>query len=332
MSAVNRQNEQGNLMRRFSKMLIGAALTVGATLSPALAQTFPNKPITMIVPFAPGGSSDIIARIVAEEMGLALKERIVIENVAGAGGAVGFARLANSPADGYSIAVGNAGTSAATYTLEKTLKFTPEAFEAIGMVAKTIPVIALKKDSPHKDLKNFLEFAKQNPGKLTLGHAGIGSSNYLICKLFLQAAKVKIELAGYRGAGPALNDAVGGHLDGICDGATSVASSINGDKITGLVVASKVRSPTLPQVPTAIEAGLPEFVQEGWNAILAPKGLPAPTKKILNDALRTALASPRIKLRYDELSTLVTSGQEHDPAFTDAFIASEIVKYRELLQ
>jgi tripartite-type tricarboxylate transporter receptor subunit TctC len=320
-------------MKRFWFLLLaGIFVGIFAPATHVTAQIYPNRPVTMIVPFAPGGSSDIIARIVAEEMGLALKERIVIENIAGAGGAVGFARLANSPANGYFIAIGNAGTSAATYTLDKTLKFTPEDFEPIGMIAKTIPVIALKKDSPHKDLKSFLEFAAQNPGKLTLGHAGIGSSNYLICKLFLQSAKVKIELAGYRGAGPALNDAIGGHIDGICDGATSVAASINSDKLKGLVVSSKVRSPTMPQVPTAVEAGLPEFLQEGWNAILVPKGTPDTVKTVLNQAMRTAMASPRVKQRFDELSTLTTSGQEHDPAFTAQFIASEIVKYRELLQ
>jgi tripartite-type tricarboxylate transporter receptor subunit TctC len=319
-------------MKRTLSLFASITLLLSASNAPALAQIFPNKPITMIVPFAPGGSSDIIARIVAEEMGTALKERIVIENIAGAGGAIGFQRLANSPADGYFIAIGNAGTSAATYTLDKTLKFTPEAFEPIGMIAKTIPVIALKKDSPHKDLKSFLAFAAANPGKLTLGHAGIGSSNYLICKLFLQAAKVKIELAGYRGAGPALNDAVGGHIDGVCDGATSVAASINGDKLIGAVVSSKVRAPTMPQVPTAAEAGLPEFLQEGWNALFVPKDTPTSIKTTLNQAMRTAMSSPRVKQRFDELSTLVTSGQEHDPAFTAQFVASEIVKYRELLQ
>jgi tripartite-type tricarboxylate transporter receptor subunit TctC len=320
-------------MKRRFMMLLSATLALFAAFSAtAVAQIYPSRPITMIVPFAAGGSSDIIARIVAEEMSLVLKERVVIENVAGAGGAVGFARLANSPPDGYFIAIGNAGTSAATYTLDRTLKYSPESFEPIGMVAKTIPVIALKKDFPAKDLRGFLEYAAKNPGKVTLGHAGIGSSNYLICKLFLQAAKVKIELAGYRGAGPALNDAIGGHIDGICDGATSVASSINGDKLTGLVTGSKVRATNLPQVPSADEAGLPEFANEGWNAILLPKGAPDTVKKILNDAMRKALESPRLKQRYAELSTLPTSGNEHDADFTAKFIESEIRKYRELLQ
>jgi tripartite-type tricarboxylate transporter receptor subunit TctC len=308
------------------------SMTALALCAPANAQVFPSRPITMIVPFAPGGSSDIIARIVAEEMSLALKERIVIENVAGAGGANGFTRLHNAPKDGYTIAIGNAGTSAATYSEGKPLTFTPESFEPIGIVAKTVPVIALKKDFPASDLKAFLEHAKANPGKVTLGHAGVGSSNYLICKLFLQAAKVDIVLASYRGAGPALNDALGGHVDGICDGATSVAGAINSDKLKGLVTATKERSAALPKVPNAVEAGLPAFVNEGWNAIMAPKGIPADVRKALNDAMRTALASPRVKQRYSELATLPSSGDDHDPAAVAKFIDSEIVKYRELLK
>jgi tripartite-type tricarboxylate transporter receptor subunit TctC len=320
-------------MTRLLMPLLGAAFSLFAAFTAtAIAQIYPSRPITMIVPFAAGGSSDIIARIVAEEMSIVLKERIVIENVAGAGGAVGFARLANSPPDGYFMAIGNAGTSAATYTLDRTLKYSPESFEPLGMVAKTMPVIALKKDFPAKDLRGFLDYAAKNPGKVTLGHAGVGSSNYLICKLFLQAAKVKIELAGYRGAGPALNDAIGGHIDGVCDGATSVAASINGDKLTGLVTGSKMRSPSLPQVPSADEAGLPEFANEGWNAILLPKGVPNTVKSILNDAMRKALESPRLKQRYTELSTLPTSSTEQDADFTAKFIDSEIKKYRELLQ
>ncbi|MFM9973822.1 MAG: tripartite tricarboxylate transporter substrate-binding protein [Beijerinckiaceae bacterium] len=320
------------MKRRFSALLSLGALLSAVLATSASAQIYPNRPIMMIVPFAPGGSSDVIARLVAEEMSVVLKERIVIENVAGAGGAVGFARLASSPADGYFMAIGNAGTSAATYTLDRTLKYTPDSFEPIGMIAKTIPVIALKKGFPAKDLREFLDYATKNPGKVTLGHAGIGSSNYLICKLFLQASKVKIELAGYRGAGPALNDAIGGHIDGICDGATSVAASINGDKLVGLVTASNVRSPTLPQVQTAAEAGLPEFVNEGWNVLLLPKGTPDVIKKILNDAMRKSLESPRLRQRYAELSTLPTSSEEQDPGFTAKFIESEISKYRALLQ
>ena len=166
----------------------------------AYAQDFPKRPVTMIVPFAAGGTSDVIARTVAEEMGKALGQPIVIENVAGAGGSTALARAARAEPDGYTIAIGNAGTSAATYTIYPKLPFTPDSFVPIAMVAKTFGIVALRKDFPAKNLQEFIAYAKKNPGKINLGHAGIGSSNFLICKSFVQAAGIDVTLVGYRGA------------------------------------------------------------------------------------------------------------------------------------
>lgn len=316
-----------------SRPLASLLLAAFAFASPLSAQTYPSRPITLIVPFAPGGTSDIIARIVAEEMGNTLGQRIVIENVAGAGGSVAFTRLATATPDGYTIGYGNAGTSAATYTLEKALRYTPDSFAPIGIVAKTLPIIAIKNNfAGGSDLKSFLDYARANPGKVTLGHAGVGSSNYLICKLFLQAAKANIELIGYRGAGPALNDAVAGHIDGVCDSATSVAPAINGNQVKGLVISAKARTEMLPQVPTAAEAGLPEFLQEGWSAFFVPKGTPAPIVEALNKAARQAVANPKILKRFSDLATVPATEEELSPAYTAKFIDSEIAKYRELLK
>ncbi|CAN1543851.1 Bordetella uptake gene [Rhabdaerophilaceae bacterium] len=308
-----------------------AALAILGMAASASAQTYPNKQITLIVPFAPGGSSDIIARIVAEDMSQTLGQRILIENVAGAGGSVGFSRLATAAPDGYTIGYGNAGTSAATYTLEKSLKYSPDSFLPLGIVAKTLPVIAIKNAFPAQDLKGFLDYARANPGKVTLGHAGVGSSNFLICKLFLQAAKVQIELIGYRGAGPALNDAMGGHIDGVCDGATSVAGAINNKQIRGLLISAKARADILPDVPTSIEAGLPEFVQEGWSAFFAPKGTPQAVIDTLNKAARQAVANPKVLKRFSELATVPATDEELKPEYMKAFVDAEIKRYRELL-
>ena len=190
----------------------------------AHAQDYPKRPITMIVPFAAGGTSDVIARAVAEQMGEALGQPIVIENVAGAGGSTALARAARAEPDGYTIAIGNAGTSAATYTIYPKLPFTPESFAPIAMVAKTFGIVALRKDFPAKNLQEFIAYAKKNPGKVNLGHAGVGSSNFLICKSFVQAAGIDVTLVGYRGAAPALTDAIGGQIDGVCDAAASVVA------------------------------------------------------------------------------------------------------------
>ncbi|PPD15408.1 MAG: hypothetical protein CTY25_06600 [Methylobacterium sp.] len=313
-------------MRRFFLSLAMAALAGTAS-----AQTYPDKQITLIVPFAAGGTSDIIARIAADEMSQILGQRMVIENIGGAGGSIALTRAAAATPDGYTLVIGNAGTNAATYSIHKDLKFTTDSFRPIGMIAKTLPVIAVKTGFPAKDVKSFIEYAKANPGKVTLGHAGIGSSNFLICKLFVQAAKVNVELVGYRGAGPALNDAIGGHVDGVCDAATSVASSINGGKINGLVMAGRKRAELLPQVPTAAEAGLPGFTNEGWNALFAPAGTPDAVIAKLNETLRKAVASEKVTKRLSELASFPASGEEFDPTYVKGFVEAEVKKYRELL-
>lgn len=312
------------------RLLAAMALGVGL-ISGAFAQGYPNKQITLIVPFAAGGTSDIIARIAADELGQILNQRIIIENIGGAGGSTALTRAMAAPPDGYTLVIGNAGTNAATYSIHKDLKFTTDSFMPIGMIAKTLPVIAVKNAFPAKDVKGFIDYAKANPGKVTLGHAGTGSSNFLICKLFLQAAGVNVELIGYRGAGPALNDALGGHVDGVCDAATSVAGSITGGKIHGLVMAGRKRSEAIPNVPTAAEAGLPAFTNEGWNALFVPAGTPDAVIKALNEALRKAVASERVTKRLTELASFPATGEELDPAFVKGFVEAEVKKYRELL-
>src|SRR5437879_3217923 len=246
-----------------------------ALATPAAAQeAYPTRPITLIVPFAAGGTSDVIARLAAEQMSQALGQRVVNENTAGAGGSTALTRAARATPDGYTIAIGNSGTNAAAYIIYPDVKYAPEVFAPIGLVAKTLPVIAVKKDFPAATLAEFIAFAKQNPGKVNLGHAGVGSSNYLICRALMQAAGIDVTLVSYRGAAPALNDAIGGQIDGVCDAAASVTGAIQGGRLRGLVISSPTRLRTLPEVPTSAEAGLPDFQQQGWNGLFAPKGTP----------------------------------------------------------
>lgn len=311
---------------------IGAAFLIAATVAPAFAQdSWPTRPITMIVPFAAGGTSDVLARIVAEQMGIPLGQRIINENVAGAGGSTALARLARAEADGYTIAIGNAGTNAATYTINTDLTFRPDSFVPVAMVAKTFGLIAIKKDFPATTLKDFIAYAKANPGKVTLGHAGIGSSNYLICQTFLKAAGIDVTLVGYRGAGPALNDLIGGQIDGVCDTATSLSGAIQGKQVNAIVSGSTVRLPTLPDVPTAAEAGLPEFESQGWNAFFVPKGAPDAVIARLNEAARKALASDAVQKRFGDLSSVVPSAEEQTVAFVQKLVPDEIEKFRKLL-
>jgi len=306
-----------------------AVLSFAAT---ARADDFPKRPITMIVPFAAGGTSDVIARTVAEQMSVALGQTVVIENVAGAGGSTALARAARADADGYTIAIGNAGTSAAAYTIYPKLPFTPDSFTPIGMVAKTFGIIALRKDFPAKDLQEFIAYARKNPGKINLGHAGVGSSNFLICKSFVQAAGIDVTLVGYRGAAPALTDAIGGQIDGVCDAAASVSQAINEKLVRGLVVGSTVRLATSPELPTSTEAGLPEFEAQGWNGLFAPKGTPPDIVAKLNAAAGTAVETDAVKKRFAELSTVAPDANEHTPDVLQQLVTRDVERYRKLLE
>jgi tripartite-type tricarboxylate transporter receptor subunit TctC len=313
-------------------LIAGAAWALVAWSGAALAQDYPKRPITMIVPFAAGGTSDVIARTVAEQMGASLGQPIVIENVAGAGGSTALARAARAEPDGYTIAIGNAGTNAAAYTIYPMLPFKPEAFVPVAMVAKTFGIVALRKDFPAKNLQEFIAYAKSNPGKINFGHAGVGSSNFLICKSFVQAAGIEVTLVGYRGAAPALTDAIGGQIDGVCDAAASVSQPIDDKLVRGLVVGSTVRLATLPDLPTSAEAGLPEFEAQGWNGLFAPKGTPPEIVAKLNAAARTAVESEQVKKRFADLSTVAPDANEHTPEVLQQLVTRDVEKYRKLLE
>ena len=320
-------------MKAGSVLRLLAAVTASLlVVTAAYAQDFPKHPITMIVPFAAGGTSDVIARTVAEQMGKAVGQPIVIENVAGAGGSTALARAARAEPDGYTIAIGNAGTSAAAYTIYPMLPFKPDAFAPIAVVAKTFGIVALRRDFPAKTVQEFIAYAKSNPGKINLGHAGVGSSNFLICKSFVQAAGIEVTLVGYRGAAPALTDAIGGQIDGVCDAAASVSQAIDDKLVKGLVVGSTVRLATLPDLPTSAEAGLPEFEAQGWNGLFAPMGTPPEIIAKLNAAARAAVESDAVKKRFADLSTVAPDASERAPEVLQQLVTRDVEKYRKLLQ
>jgi tripartite-type tricarboxylate transporter receptor subunit TctC len=316
---------------RVSLLLVAAAALLASPVGLQAQEDYPNRPITLIVPFAAGGTSDVIARLAAEQMGRILGKNVINENTAGAGGSTALTRAAHASPDGYTIAIGNSGTNAASYIIYPDIKYAADDFVPVGMVAKTLPVIAIKNDFPAQTLREFIDYAKKNPGKVNLGHAGVGSSNYLICRAFSQAAGIEVTLVSYRGAAPAMNDLMGGQIDGVCDAAVSAAPAIEGGKVRGLVISSPSRLRTIPSVPTAAEAGLPEFQMQGWNALFAPKGTPDAVIAKLNSALRAAVASEAFQKRMDELGALPASGEELSPDYVRKLVPAEIEKFRGLL-
>jgi tripartite-type tricarboxylate transporter receptor subunit TctC len=314
-----------------------AAVLLATSLACAFADrasaddTYPSRPVTMIVPFAAGGSSDVIARLIADQMSNDLGHRVVIENVTGAGGSVAVARAAKAAPDGYTISIGNSGTNTAVYTLYPDARFTPDDFIPIGLVAKTSPIIAVKKDFPAQNLLEFINYAKKNPGKVTLGHAGVGSSNYLICKTFVRAAKIEVTLVGYRGGGPALNDLMGGQIDGVCDSAASVSGAVHAGRARGLAVSLNARLPSLADIPTSAEAGLPEFQLQGWNSLFAPKGTPQAIIDRLNASIRKGVANEKYLKLLADLGSIPPTDEEMKPEYVKQFVSQEIAKFRDLL-
>ncbi|WP_295844576.1 tripartite tricarboxylate transporter substrate-binding protein [Tardiphaga sp.] len=313
---------------------LGFACAVAVSLSllaPATAQDYPSRPITLIVPFAAGGSSDVNARLIAEQMSQRLGQPILIENIGGAGGALALARVAQAPPDGYTIVQGNSGTNTAVYLFTPDVKFAPSDFAPIGIFNKSSAVVAIRRNFPAQTLAEFIAHAKQNPGRLNIGHSGVGSQNYLFCKAFIQAAGIDVALVGYRGGGPALNDLIGSQIDGLCDSSASVTPAIQSGLVRGIALASKTRLPHLPDLPTAAEAGLPQFEISGWYALFAPKATPQPVIEKLNGAMRAAVASREYQKRLDDLGSTPAEDAEMAPAYLARFVPQEIERFRKML-
>jgi tripartite-type tricarboxylate transporter receptor subunit TctC len=211
------------------------------------------------------------------------------------------------------------------------VKFTPEDFAPIGMFNKSSAVVAVRRNFPARTLAEFIAHARQNPGTLNIGHSGVGSQNYLFCKAFTQAAGIDVTLVGYRGGGPALNDLIGGQIDGLCDSSASVTPAIQGGLVRGIALASKTRLAHLPDVPTAAEAGLPQFEIQGWYALFAPKGTPPAVIARLNAAMRAGVASPDYQKRLDDLGSHPADDTEMKPDYLAQLVPREIDKFRKML-
>jgi tripartite-type tricarboxylate transporter receptor subunit TctC len=300
---------------------------------PASAQgNWPNKPITLIVPFAAGGPTDVVSRLVGEHMSRTLGQQIIVENVGGAGGTTGMTRVANAAPDGYTIAVGNAGTQSAAPALYPNLQYDPaKSFQQIGIVNFTPQVIVSKKDLEPKDLKSFIAYLKANHEKLNYGHAGVGSISHVSGLLFNSEFGFKPALVAYRGTGPALNDLVAGQIDYMVDQALNVIPQIKAGTIKAYAVAAPERLSSIPDVPTTKEAGV-DFIFRAWNAMVAPKGLPKEITDKLVDALNKALDDPAIVARYVELGSTAPKGAERGPDGLQKLVESEVARLTPVLK
>jgi tripartite-type tricarboxylate transporter receptor subunit TctC len=312
-----------------------AAITFSAGLvaGHGAEAAYPERPITMIVPFAAGGPTDVIARIVAEDMSKTLGQQIVIENVTGAGGTTGSTRAAEAAPDGYTLVMGHMGTHGAAPALYPNLKYDPATdFEPVGLAAGTPIVIVARKDFPPKDLKEFVAYLKANADKLNQAHAGVGSVSHSTCTLLTSQLGIKPTLVPYNGTGPALNDLVGGQVDFMCDQIVNLVPQIEAGTIKAYAIAIPERSPSLPDVPTTKEAGLPDYQVSAWNAIFAPKGTPPDVVAQLNAALVKALDDPNTRKRILDLGGVIADKPGRTPEALHELVVSEIARWTPVLQ
>ncbi|MGY2907355.1 tripartite tricarboxylate transporter substrate-binding protein [Bradyrhizobium sp. URHC0002] len=302
--------------------MLAALLAVALNISAATAQGFPEKQLTLIVPFPAGGPSDALGRAVAQAMAAHLKQSIVVENIGGASGTIGLTKLLKAPADGYSLGFGTIGTHVANVALFKRLPYDPVAdFEPVGLAGMASTLLVAKLDLPASNLQDFVIYARANRERLTYGSAGVGSISHYACVLLLSNLKLNITHVPYRGVAPAMNDLMGGHVDFMCDQTTTALPQVLGGTIKAIAALSDQPLPQAPQVSTAAAAGYPGVNLRSWNAVFVRKGTPAAVRQKLNDALRAALADPDVMRQMTAVGVELPRGADLEPGAVSALIA-----------
>jgi tripartite-type tricarboxylate transporter receptor subunit TctC len=315
-----------------SRLIAFALAALVACVAPAAAQ-YPERQITVIVPFAAGGPTDIVARIVGEHMQKTLGQPVIVENVSGAGGTTGIIRGSQANPDGYTIMMGHMGTHGAAPALYPNLKYDPtKDFAPIGLVAGTPILIVARKDFPAANLKEFVEYVKKNQAKVNEGHAGVGSVSFTTCTMLQSLMGTKTARVAYRGTGPVLNDLVGGQVDFACDQIVNLVPQIQSGTIKAYGIATAERAEVLKDVPTTKEGGLPEFEVSAWNALFAPKGTPPEVVAKLNAALVEALGDEATRKRLLELGSIIPEGEGRSPAALQKLVESEVARWTPILK
>jgi tripartite-type tricarboxylate transporter receptor subunit TctC len=301
-------------------------------LSQASAQEYPTKVITMVVPFAAGGPTDTVARLIGAPMSKTLKQQVIVENVVGAGGTIAANRVAKSAPDGYTLLIHHIGMSTAP-ALYRKLPYNPITdFEPIGVINEVPMTLVAKKDFPAKDLKELIAYVKANKDKVNYANAGLGAASHLCGMLFMTAIQTEVTTVPYGGTGPAMNDLLGGQVDLMCDQTTNTTSQIKAGKIKVYGVTTKKRVASLPNVPTMDEAGLKDFEVSVWHGLYAPKGTPKPVIDKLTKALQAALKDDNVKQRFAELGTEPVAENRATPAALREYLKTEIDKWSPIIK
>jgi len=315
------------MLARRTVLASAVLAAVSAQIAEASADAYPSRPITMVVPFPAGGPTDTIARIVSERMSTLLAQPIVIENVTGAAGTIGTGRVARAPPDGYMLCAGFLGTHVLNGAIHSLQYDVVKDFEPISLLASNPQLIVAKKATPAKDLKELIEWLKANPGKATQGTAGVGSPSHVSGVYFQRASGTTFQFAQYRGAAPAMQDLVGGHVDLMFDQPPNSLPQVRDGNIKAYAVTAKSRLASAPDIPTVDEAGLPGFYISVWSGMWAPKGTPQEVIAKLNAAVVDALADKGVQQRLADLGQEVPAIDQQTPAALAAFQRTEIDKW-----
>jgi tripartite-type tricarboxylate transporter receptor subunit TctC len=315
-----------------NKLAVFIASLLLTSVAPTGAQEYPTKVITMIVPFAAGGPTDTVARLIAVPMSKTLKQQVIVENVGGAGGTIAANRVAKATPDGYTIFIYHIGMATAP-ALYRKLPFKPlEDFEFIGLVNDVPMTLVARSNFPAKDLKELIAYVKKNKDKVTYANAGLGAASHLCGLLFMTAIETDLTTVPYKGTAPAMNDLLGGQVDFMCDQTTNTTSQIKGGKIKVYGVTSKSRVPSLKDVPTMHEGGLPNFEITIWHALYAPKGTPKPVIDKLTKSLQEAIKDPTVKQRFADLGAESVAEKRATPEALRAHLKAEIEKWGPIIK
>jgi tripartite-type tricarboxylate transporter receptor subunit TctC len=296
----------------------------------ARAQTWPTRPVTMIVPFAPGGPTDVVGRILAQRLSEILKQQVIVENVSGAGGMAGAQRVAQALPDGYQILLGTVGTQAYSQTLyKKPLYNSLSDFTPVVLVAEQPLVLVVRKDLPANSLKEFIAYVKANGSKLSFGSGGSGSATHLGCLLLNSAIGADVQHVPYRGSAPALQDLMAGRIDYLCDAISTELSPIKAGNVKPIAVLAGRRSPVLPEIPTAQQEGLKGFEANNWIALFLPRNAPEGVVERLRTATIEAMKTPALRTQLEAIGTDLVSSDRTAPTYLKSFVAAEVKKWAE---
>jgi tripartite-type tricarboxylate transporter receptor subunit TctC len=313
------------MIRKLGAATVGVliALTAGAS-----AQNYPNRPVTMVIPFAAGGPTDVLGRVAGARMGEILGQQVIVENVGGGGGQIGGRRVADAKPDGYSFVVGTVGTHAQGQTLYKKPRYNAVTdFTPVALLAEVPIILTVRKDLPVKDFKEFVAYAQKNQSKMQFGSAGAGSATHLGCVLLNYLLKTNINHIPYKGTGPAMIDLAAGRIDFLCEIITTAKPHVDQGTVRALAIFDQTRSPALPNLPTALEQGTKDLIAYTWNAIFLPKGAPADVVNKLNAAAVEAMKSPAVSSKLAGLGAKIPTAKQMTPQYLADLVKSEIAKW-----